>query len=33
MPTAQKMQMGGNRMGTAMRMGTAARQANYSGVG
>ncbi len=31
--TAQKMQMGGNRMATGMRMGTAAKQANFSGVG
>jgi intraflagellar transport protein 74 len=27
------MQMGGNRMATGMRMGTAAKQANFSGVG
>lgn len=31
--TAQRMQIGGNRMTTAARMGTAARQANFSGVG
>ena len=34
LPTAQRMQMGGQqRLTTGMRMGTAARQANYSGVG